>query len=376
MGMGLRFNGKAIGVEPKFPTVVYTNRDAVGEWESVTFANRAGGKVAALFTAANRQLCITPDGKLETRPAGAIGSWEEFDLSADRKSISRAGVTLAVDGDLGTPAVPVHLEVRGKDFVDKDGNPACYSGVDQFQAFRMFRDKRFAELEALVAESHEFGFVWWRVLMMGSKAQNTLFDLSPSEPGFYDDVRPFADWLNVRGIGLLAEVYADNQDVKADCPGHWQRMASLLRGSVTILSGGNEWQKNHFDPQALTDPGMVWSRGSGTADAITPQNGAPCASFHQRVDWPATMMDAVASEVFMEDHGYTICMMDEPTRFDDGSNKSGVPDSVRFAFVLARIYGALWDLVVFHNYCGQRAMLLTPNLRVVAAAWQKGLSRG
>jgi len=78
----------------------------------------------------------------------------------------------------------------------------------------------------------------------------------------------------------------------------------------------------------------------------------------------------------MEQHGYTVCLMDEPTRFDaDGSNKSGVPDSARFAFSLARIYGALWDMAIFHNSCGQRGQLYTPDLRVVAASWQKGMAR-
>jgi hypothetical protein len=76
----------------------------------------------------------------------------------------------------------------------------------------------------------------------------------------------------------------------------------------------------------------------------------------------------------MEQHGYTVVMMDEPTRFDDNGNTSNVADSNRFAFVLGRIYGALWDLVVFHNYCGQRGLLLTPNLRTVAKSWRNGIS--
>lgn len=270
------------------------------------------------------------------------------------------------------PSVAPHLEVRGNDFVNAQGEPTCLSAVDQFIAFRMFRDGRLAELDALAAESHEFGFQFWRVFMMGSKAQNTIFDLFV-EPGYYDDVRPFADWLNAHGIGLLAVIHVDNQDVKAPL-GHWSRMADRLRGSGTILDGGNEWQKNGFDPQSLPDPGMIWSRGSGLADAVTPQNGATCASFHQRTDWPATLMDAVASEVYMEQHGYTVVMMDEPTRFDEDSNKSGVSDSVRFAFVLARIYGSLWDLVCFHSGAGQRGQLMGPNLRNVAAAWQRGLA--
>lgn len=300
--------------------------------------------------------------------AGATGEMIDAKLSLEPEAIAYAARPIPAP----LPPPP-HLEIRGNDFVDADGHPICHSAVDMFPALRMFHDNRIAELEALVVESHEFNFRWWRVFLTGSQAQNTIFSLSPSEPGYYDSLYAFPRWLNDRGIGLLGEAFVDNQDVKAGLD-HWTRAGDCLRGTVSIISGGNEAAKNGFDPQALTDPGMIWSRGSGLADQVTPQNGASCASFHQRTDWPATLMDAVASEVYMEEHGYTVVMMDEPTRFDDASNKSGVPDSVRFAFVLGRIYGALWDLACFHNYCGARGIPLTPNLRVVVAAWQRGLA--
>lgn len=311
------------------------------------------------------------------RPINEPARWGTL-CNAFRDTWPYAGMP---DADPFTPVpqpspVPagLHLEVRGNDFVDTAGQPTCYSGVDQFQAFRMWLDGRTAELEALVAESLEFNFQWWRVLFMGSKAQNTLFDLSPAEPNYYPQVRPFADWLNQHGIGLLATIGADNQDVQAPMPEHWVNMADLLRGSVTIYDGGNEAPKNGFDPQAIPNPNMIWSRGSGLADEVTSQNGATCASFHQRTDHPKTMDDAVASVSYMRQNGYTVLMMDEPTRFDqDGSNKSGVPDSPRFAFQLASIYRAMWSLAVFHNGAGQRGQLMSPELRAIASEWARGL---
>jgi len=375
---GLRIaTGQACCVEPDeaaYHYQVFVDHPTIDRCGEIQITDH-GSYVVVRFVQANRVLCITPWGRLETRAADAVGLWEQ--LHRTGSALWRNGVPggpLTIDGAVivTPPSTPLHLEVRNQDFVDADGQPACYSGVDMFPAFRMWRDQQRAELEALVAESHEFDWQWWRVFMMGSQAQNQIFTLTPHEPGYYDDVRPFADWLNARGIGLLAEIYVDNQDVHADA-GHWLWMADRLRGSVTILSGGNEAPKNGFDPQALADPRMIWSRGSSTADSATPANGAPCASFHQRTDWPATLMDAVASEVFLSDHGYPVLLMDEPTRFDEHSNKSGVADSVRFAYVLARIYGALWDLVVFHNYCGQRGIRLTPNLRTVAGAWSRGM---
>lgn len=309
-------------------------------------------------------------------PAGLAGCLGQFRGGASG-DVVRASVRASDEWKVvhAPPPViaPVHLEARGSDFVDAAGRPTCLSGKDQFIAFRMWLDGRHDELEALVAESHEFNWTIWRIFFQGSKAQNTIFDLSPTEPGYYENVRPFADWLNARGIGLLAEIFVDNQDVRSPYS-HFDHMADLLRGSATILSGGNEAPKNGFDPQALRDPGMLWTRGSGLADEVTPQNGATAASFHQRTDYPATIMDAAASAVFMRDHGYTLLMMDEPTRFDqDGSNKSHVPDSPRFAFRLASIYRAMWNLVVFHDGAGQRGQLMAPPLREIAAQWALGL---
>jgi hypothetical protein len=86
-------------------------------------------------------------------------------------------------------------------------------------------------------------------------------------------------------------------------------------------------------------------------------------------------MDAIASACYMDGQGYTVKMMDEPTRFNlDGSNKSNFPDSKRLAFQLARCYSAKWALAVFHNQSGQRGMLLTDPLREIASEWVRGLN--
>lgn len=273
---------------------------------------------------------------------------------------------------------PLHLEVRGADFVDASGAPTCYSGVDMFPAFRMWLDGRIAELEALRAESLEFGFVWWRVFFQGSKAQNQIFDLSPNESDYDAEVPRFLDWAGSGGTGILGDVFVDNQDLKTPYS-QFSRMADHFRNRRHILSGGNEAPKNGWDPAQLPNPGggVVWSRGSSLADEVTPPNGATCASFHQRTDFPKTLLDAVASAVEMSVvlPGYGVIMCDEPTRFNfDGTNKSGVPDSPRFALSLALCYRACWDLVIFHNQAGQRGQLMTPELRTIAAQWARGLS--
>lgn len=270
----------------------------------------------------------------------------------------------------------LHLEVRGNDFVDAQGQPTCYSGVDRFNVFRLWLDGERGRIDDLIGEQLELGMNWSRIFFQGDKSQNQIFSLSPNEPRYWDQVRPCLEYHNSKGVGVLAEVCADNQIERVPEEPRFGRFCDLSRGLIVIPSGGNEAGKNGFDSQAFRDPGpgVVWSRGSGLADEVTPQNGAPCASFHQRTDFPVGMMDAVASVVYMEAHGYTVCMMDEPTRFDqDGSNKSGVRDSVRFAHQLGSIYGCLWDLAIFHCGSGQRGQLMTPALREIAAAWARGM---
>jgi hypothetical protein len=78
MKVALRLNGKVIGIDPStgpyFP--VYADRDQVGAWEEGELTAQPGIAFDFRFLAANRQLTITPDGRLESRSRGAIGLWE------------------------------------------------------------------------------------------------------------------------------------------------------------------------------------------------------------------------------------------------------------------------------------------------------------
>lgn len=273
------------------------------------------------------------------------------------------------------PPIPVFTPA-GKDFLNERGQRIVLNGVDQFRAFRMFLDGDRSGLNALIQESHEFGFDLWRVFFQGSAQQNGILQLSPTEPGYYDHVRPFADWLNAQGIILLAEIYVDNQDIRSDMPGHWQRMADRLRGSGTILSGGNEAPKNGFDPGQLTDPGMFWTRGSMLGDQAPFKPTGPAMSFHPRRDLPTAKMDTVASPVFLYGQGgypQIPLLIDEPPRM--GSNGSG-PEyaNPRTCWEFARHYATEVAAVVFHNYWSMRGQLMDAVTRTCALAWQLGLA--
>lgn len=274
-----------------------------------------------------------------------------------------------------TPPSAPHLEIRGQDFVTATGERQVFNGVDAFCAFRQFLDG--VDLEPWFVESRDLAFNLWRVFLMGSVKQNGVLGLGPADGGYWDRLRPFADLLNAKGIVLLATVFVDAQDVMRgvqDKNDHWMRVAGALRGSATLLSGGNEYHKNGFDPGELTDPGMLWSRGSDLGDAAPYRPYGSFAEFHPRRDLPAALMDTVASPVFI--HGVnnltSPLIIDEPPKF--GTNGSGPVYADPFtAYRFARHYATECGAAVFHNYFSQRGQLMDAPTRACAAAWSKGM---
>lgn len=266
-----------------------------------------------------------------------------------------------------------HLEFRGIDAVDEHGTRICLNGVDQFSALRHLMDGH--DLEPLLRESHELGFQMWRVFLMGSKAQNTIMDLRPSEPGYYEALGRLANLLNQNGIILLATVFVDAQDVmpnRAVRNMHWGQVASVLRGSSTLLSGGNEWSKNGFHPSELSDPGMEWSRGSDTDDKMPFAPEGTFSEFHPRRDLPASHLDTVASPVYIHQSGFKRLLIDEPPRMGtEGSSDYFMQP--RSSYEFARHYATECAGAVFHSRAGQKSEPMDGLTRECAEAWQRGM---
>jgi hypothetical protein len=272
------------------------------------------------------------------------------------------------------PASRLHLEVRGRDFVDEHGARRVLVGTDQFRGFRDFLDG--VDLTPLFAESRALGFDLWRVFLMGSVRQNGLLQLGP-EGNYYDALRPFAEAVNAQGIVLLATVFVDAQDIMPDVNQrrvHWTAVAERLRGTATLLSGGNEWQKNGFNPGELSDPGMFWSRGSDIGDAAPYRPYGSFAEFHPRRDLPTAKMDTVASPVFIYgQNGLTApLIIDEPPRM--GLDGSGAEYEDAFlCWQFARHYATECAAAVFHSRAGQRGHVMDPLTRACAENWVRGM---
>lgn len=359
--------GGYVGLEPN-TTTVYHDRPVGSEWEALTVTQRGPeGWFDLDFVAAKKPLRLNRDHTLGTG-ADHDGWGGQWAVSPDESRAVCDGVVLALEGFVVTK--PIHLEQRGNDFVDASGARMVIPAVDAFLAYRQYLDGGAAALVPFVQESQRLGFKAWRVFMQGSKRQNQVMDLSPTESGYYDNLKGFADTLNANGLILLATVYVDNQDVQSPVS-HWSDLAARLKGTSTLLSGGNQWSKNGFDPWALSAPaGFIWSRGSDVDDVQTVPNGAPASELHAtRVSFDRALMDSTASPPFMRQSGSTMVWMTEGNPFGDSDGYSEAQ-----AWQLGRGYSILWALAVFHNRQSQRGQLMTETTARCGAAWVKGMT--
>jgi hypothetical protein len=284
-----------------------------------------------------------------------------------------------------SPAEAITALVPGGVWLAPPGWPGRFvvRGTDQFRALRMALDG--ADLQPLIDESRTLGVNTWRVFGAGSVAQNGLLDLRPrTEPRFYDVLRDLAHRLNDNGIVLLHTCYADNQDVQSGLD-VWQRTGGALAGTASLLSGFNQWSKNiddergrpsNFDPSALTPAPVPWSRGSDVGD-VHPYapTGSTFMEFHPRRDYPASLMDAVASPCdlyLVEKYPMIPLLITEPPRMGtDGSGPEYADPTICWRF--GRLYSTMLAGAVFHSRSGQTGTVMDAGTRPCAEAFFDGL---
>lgn len=102
MRVFLKLAGKYVGVDPSALETVYHDRGQGGAWEAVELTPHDDGHFDARFVEANVQLSIQPDGRLETRPAGTFGAYEQLRASVQPEGL---GILYREDGGavLGVP---------------------------------------------------------------------------------------------------------------------------------------------------------------------------------------------------------------------------------------------------------------------------------
>lgn len=379
-----------IGVEPGTRTV-YANRASGGLWEAVQLTKR-DEFWDMLALEAQVQICVNQGTEqLEGRKVGDYWDWGgRWALSADGRTATCSSQTLYLDvtgtGPInpGLPIPqPLHLEQRGYDFVDAQGQRIVFPGCDAFMALRQFKDGGSNALQPFFEQSMRLGFKVWRVWSQGSKAQNQVLDLSPKESGYYETVPAFIDCCNkIGGIIPLITAWVDNQDLGTDID-HFGRLVSAGSGGgrMALWSAFNQWTKNQkrdanghyiFTPWDVPTPsgGVIWSRGSDTDDVQTAPKGAPASELHAtRNSFDRALMDATASPPNMRSvSGGGMVWMTEGNPFGDGDGYTE-----KQAWQLGRCYsGGDWALAVFHDRQSQRGLLMHDDTARCGAAWVKG----
>jgi hypothetical protein len=286
-------------------------------------------------------------------------------------------VHLAVGND---EAAGIHLEQRGNDFVDANGQRVVYPGVDGFDDLYFRVQGREAELDALLAQTRQLRQRVRRIWCMGDAGENQVFSLSPqTTPRYIDTIRSLVAYENGYGVIPLFTCFVDAQRVmpaQADRQRFWRDLNDGLRDSgAYLMSGGNQHSKNGFDPWAdLADPGggVIWSRGSDTDDVQTRPAGAPASELHAtRNSFDRALMDATASppEMRKPQNGSSMVWMTEGNPFGDAGGYSD-----QQAWQLWRAYSILWSLAVFHDRQSQRGQLMHDDTARCAAAAVQGMA--
>jgi hypothetical protein len=383
---GLRLpDGHALCVEPDeaaYHYQVFTDHTTIDRCGEVQILDR-GDHVVVLFVQANRVLCITPDGRLETRAPDRVALWEQlYRTAAGIWRHGVAGTPLVIDGAVvvSPPSGgPLHLEQRGHDFVDAQGHRIVLPGIDGFDDLWFATEQRVSELDALLVESKQLAMKVRRIWCMGDAGENQVFSLYPQRvPNYFEIVRALVAYENSVGVIPLLTCFVDAQRVmpnQSDRYRFWRDLNEALVGSgAYLMSGGNQRTKNGFDAWAdISDPGpgVIWSRGSSTDDEQTVPRGAPASELHAtRVSFDRALMDATASppEMRKPANGSGMVWMTEGNPFGDDRGYS-----ITEAWALGRAYSILWSLAVFHNRQSQRGVRMTDETARRAAAWVRGM---
>ncbi len=254
------------------------------------------------------------------------------------------------------------------------------NGIDGFADYRYWLDGRNAELDELMAEAKDCGFNGRRVFMTGSKSQNNFLELSPFEPRWEEQLKPFAEYIAGKGLILLATLGVDYQIVcpkESDQQHFWQVAGQAFQGIGTMLSGRNEGDKNGVPYSTVFPamPGVFCLQGSMTQDLIPPTPQLNGNEFHQRRNYPNRETDAVASAISLRDQGYNQPLfMTEAIPFAEGGDGSGQSSDAALAWRLGRLYATEWQGAVFHNRFSQFNALMGPTTRSCAVSWSQGMT--
>lgn len=305
-----------------------------------------------------------------------------YDLTINKPGYT----TLQMPADLEYPGtVWIALHASG------DVPAAFMNGLDNFMAYRHWLDglkdpSKRQLLDAMTQESRDHGFDSERVFMTGAASQNAApawgfagLELSPFEPHYREQLRPFAEYYQSRGLRLLATFGVDYQ---VQCPKEADQFMVWSWGSDWADLGVEQAARNEGDKNGVVSkpfpaiPGVSCSQGSFTQDLAPLRPELDNNEFHQRRNYPNRETDAVASPINLRDIGYR-----KPLRMTEGIPFGEIVDSTTsgdagLARKLGLLYRAEWDGgAVLHVRNRQMGKTMNDTEKRCADAWSKGMGQ-
>ncbi len=261
--------------------------------------------------------------------------------------------------------------IQGRQFF-VNGQPWPWAMMTGFCDYALLLRGQQGQLEDVLGQAREFGAKGRRILL----EMHFITHFYPYEYGddFYARLPELIALENRYGMVPEVVIYADEQIIKAGRT-HWDRSTQALRGLANVTEHANEWTKNGggaIDPMAFPRfvDGLIFSRGSDTAEAPIVQPPGNYATFRERRDqWKCIGRGYKADEACW-DFGFDVpFVFNEPlgaAEVDQPGRRSNNP--VVFE-ALAAQYKAVGAYSTFHCEAGLTSAPLGPRQMDCARAF-------
>lgn len=367
-----KLHGKYIGVEPGTRTV-YADRPVGGAWEELDVTLQPDGHYRAHFRAANLELSIQPDGRLETRPAGTYGAWEQ--LSVKDGTLSREGIStvLTLEGFVAPTPIQPHgplarlTKIIGHRMATAAGVTIYGRGASEFLLYKKFlqgEDVR-PQLDQLKA----LGCNLIRVMGMFE----SLGGFDPKQfPAYYDRIPAFYEQIGTYGIHGLwtccaatGGIFTTDDQVLT----HIRKTIDALKTTQNALASPVNEQGQHNNSinlarvKAEIDFGwLLHDLGSYGSDIPCSPPFGTHAVLHVNRRYSNSVRDCCVLDNpnYVNDHLQV--GLDEPDRYGDEGN----PSVEQAADAAGTAYTALFW--VFHSMQGERGEVFRGNTLDCATA--------
>jgi hypothetical protein len=357
-----KLHGKYIGVEPG-TTHVYADRTAGGSWEELDIAKRDDGKYIVTFRSGQLVLSIQPDGRLETRPLGTDGPWEQLTIKDGVLSREGIGTTLELEGfvEVPTPKPLVRATING-----------YYSNVfmkGESGFLDLYRLILGQDIKPLLLQSQDIGSNGRRNFFMTSNTAKAA-GLPPFNPddhsNYFDKVEELLRLYGDYGLYLYSCIFPDNglfpswANQTQKQIDHWNKIGEIARkyNNWWGLELTNEIDAKTYNQVDITRfsriSGVICCSGSITDYGIPADlpNQWDVIDFHQVRQYTKSVTDACLANFPPREHHGKATMLGEPLGFGSKAENPNREDNPRIAKEMAGSARGTAAALIYHTQHG------------------------